>query len=125
MSEFKGTPGPLTVRQQNKWPFDIEIVDASGEVVFTEKRFAYSTSHKSLEDVMNAVGISGANSNLAIEGNARQLADAYLRAAAPDLLDALIALRSAELEDNCSAESILALRAKADAAIRKALGEDV
>lgn len=47
---------------------------------------------------------------------------ARLMSAAPDLLEALIALRKAELEDDSSDVSIGLLRDMADAAIAKATG---
>ena len=47
---------------------------------------------------------------------------ARLVAAAPELLEALIALRKAELEDDSSDVSIALLRDMADAAITKATG---
>ena len=48
--------------------------------------------------------------------------DLRLIAAAPELLEALIALRKAELEDDSSDVSIALLRDMADAAITKATG---
>jgi hypothetical protein len=89
MSEIKHTPGPLFVRQPEKWPFNIEIVDAAGAVVFEERRYSYSTSHTTINDVMTASGFRMEDAELAITGNERQLADAYLRAAAPELFEAL------------------------------------
>lgn len=53
-----------------------------------------------------------------------EIANARLVAAAPDLLEALIAIRRAELEDTAGTElDIIALRAKADAAIAKATAD--
>lgn len=95
MSETKFTPGPLSVRQPEKWPFNIEIIDAHGKVIFEERRYAYSTSHKSIEDVMTAQGFRLEDVAPAVNGNERQLADSHLRAAGPELVDALQALHDA------------------------------
>jgi hypothetical protein len=89
MSEIKHTPGPLFVRQPEKWPFHVEIVNEAGEIVASEHRYAYSTSHKTINDVMTARGFRMDDADKAIAANERQLADAYLRAAAPELLEAL------------------------------------
>jgi hypothetical protein len=86
MSNLKHTPGPLFVRQPAKWPFDIEIVDAPGNLVSNERRYAYSTSHTSIEDVMTARGFRPEDVTSAIARNEPQLADAHLRAAGPELL---------------------------------------
>lgn len=83
----KHTPGPLTVRQSEQWPFDIQIVDESGNVVFQESRYAYGTGQKTIEDVMTGYGFTK-DRDAVIESNERQLADAMLRAAAPELLEA-------------------------------------
>jgi hypothetical protein len=84
----KHTPGPLFVVQPEKWPFDIQTVDANGNVVFSERRMAYGSNQKTIADVMDGHGFKDKREE-AVEWNARQLADAYLRAAAPDLLQAL------------------------------------
>lgn len=122
MSEPKFTAGPLFVRQPAKWPFNIEIVDANGTVVFDERRYAYSTNHKSIEDVMTAYRFDRDDVDSAVAGNERQLADAYLRAAAPELFDALrlcydhCRLYHPEVERNNVGEAVRA-------ALAKALGE--
>lgn len=52
----KHTPGPLFVRQPESFPFDIQIVDAKGDVGFCESRYAYSSKQKTVEDVMQGRG---------------------------------------------------------------------
>jgi hypothetical protein len=116
MSEIKHTPGPLFVRQPEKWPFHVEIVNEAGEIVASEHRYAYSTSHNTINDVMTARGFRMDDADKAIAANERQLADAYLRAAAPELLEALQeAFHLDELGD--------AWFDRARAAIAKARGE--
>lgn len=85
---MKHTLGPLSVHQPEQWPFDIQIVDAEGNVVFQEGRYAYGTGQKTIEDVMSGYGFTKDRETV-IESNERQLADAILRAAAPDLLASL------------------------------------
>lgn len=85
----KHTPGPLIVRQPESFPFDIQIVDSNGDVVFRESRYAYATKQETVKDVMQGHGFPFNQRDAVIEANERQLADARLRAAAPDLLDAL------------------------------------
>jgi hypothetical protein len=93
MSEIKHTPGPLFVRQPEKWPFNIEIVDAAGAVVFEERRYAYGSRQETVEDVMTGYGMRSSldpdMQEKSVAANEKQLADAYLRAAAPELLEAL------------------------------------
>lgn len=114
----KHTPGPLFIKQPNKWPFDIQTVDANGDVVFSERRMAYGSNQKTIADVMDGYGFKDKRDE-AVEWNARQLADAYLRAAAPELLEALESVLS-----NClDSQGLVSAHAKARAAISKAKGE--
>lgn len=85
----KHTPGPLFVVHVDKYPFDIQIQDAHGNVIHQEPRYAHSTQARSIADVMSGVGFRGKEKDEAVAANARQLADICLRAAAPDLLEAL------------------------------------
>lgn len=68
------TPGPLTVRVNPKWPFDIETRDAQGDVVFSRPMPAYSSSHRTVEDVLSAKGME----LYCAEGNRRAVADEIL-----------------------------------------------
>lgn len=83
--DAKFTLGPWRVEQEPEWPFHIYIISSDGEVVGCERRHAYSTSHKSIDDVMQAKGFKG-NQEECIAANARQLANETLKAAAPELL---------------------------------------
>ena len=86
----KHTQGPLEVREEQKFPFRIQIINHMGDIVFSEDRYALSTQCKSSRDCMVGVGFSqGKSKTEAVKGNERQLADSYLRAAAPELLEAL------------------------------------
>jgi hypothetical protein len=85
----KHTPGPLKVVQVKSWPFDIQIVNQQGCVVFLEGRYSYSSKQESLEDVMTGYGFPKEDKEAVVSANEEQLANAYLRAAAPDLLEAL------------------------------------
>jgi hypothetical protein len=92
MSAAKHTSGPLTVRVSTQFPFNIETLNAGGEVVFVRELPAHSTSHRKPEDALNAVGMPPEWA----EANGATLADEILRAAAPELLS--IAERWAALD---------------------------
>lgn len=83
----KHTPGPLFVR--NIDPNSVQIVDSNGEVVHSEPRCAYSSKHRTAKDAMEARNFDKEWKQQAIDANARQLADMHLRAAGPELLDAV------------------------------------
>lgn len=99
------TPGPLTVRVNPKWPFDIETLDAQGDVVFSRPMPAYSSSHRTVEDVLSAKGMEPH----CVEGNRRALADEILRAAAPDLAASMQGLLATAREQHDALQSLLGL----------------
>ncbi|CAO3358677.1 hypothetical protein [Azospirillum palustre] len=72
----KFTKGPWTLTQSDKWPFYLVTTAASGAVIAEDRLAFYSTSDT----------VEKANAR---EGNAEQIANAKLRAAAPSLLEAL------------------------------------
>lgn len=124
----KHTPGPLFVRQPEKFPFNIEVVNEAGDVVFSERRYAYASGQESVQDVMAGVGFKAADRADVIDANQRQLADAFLRAAAPELLEALNQINDwllcaaiATPED--MAGSFSDMQKLAESAIAKATGE--
>lgn len=88
----KHTPGPLHVVTSNSWPFDISICDAQGSVVDVLRLPAHSTAHKTFSDALNYRGVDHSEAGRCREANQRALADAHLRAAAPELLEALMEL---------------------------------
>ena len=85
MTQEKHTPGPWTVQMQDKWPFGISIEPD----IMQMRRVAYSTSHKSLDDVRAAVGFDHNQRDDISAMVAEQEANARLIAAAPDMLEAL------------------------------------
>jgi hypothetical protein len=87
--DLKHTPGPLDVRMSEVWPFNIETFDASGEKVWSEPLVAHSSAQNTPDDARLAVGFKPHEVEGVRRLIARQLADAALRAAAPDLLEAL------------------------------------
>jgi len=111
------TPGPFTVRQPDAWPFDIEVVGPDGEVAWSERRFAHSTRQKNLSDCMHAVGFDYDERPGIIASLERQLAGVHLRAAAPEMLEALKACA-----DNLASLGWHHAEAVARAAISKAEG---
>lgn len=99
------TLGPLTVRVNPKWPFNIETLDVQGEVVFVRTMPANSTSHRTVEDVLSAKGMEPD----CAESNQRALADEILRAAAPDLAAAVAGLLATAREQHEALQSLLGL----------------
>lgn len=88
MSEIKHTPGPVTVITKDKWPFKIQGVDANGEVLWEEHRYAFSSEMKTLKDLHSGVGFKGSERQEVIEKNRRQLLDCYRRGAGADMYEA-------------------------------------
>lgn len=88
MSNAKHTPGPLHVVTTNSWPFDINICDATGAIVDILRLPAHSTRHKTFTEALNCVGMDHSEVERCRDANRRALADAHLRAAAPELLEA-------------------------------------
>ena len=84
------TPGPLTVEMPKKWPWEIKIKDADGNTIFTHHLASFSTSDETLQDAMSgACWDSQSERDVAARSNSRAVANAYLHAAAHDLLAAL------------------------------------
>jgi hypothetical protein len=90
--EPKFTKGPLHVEQQPSWPYRIDIVTTDGEIVESHDRVASSTRQKSLADCMAGVGFRGDERDEVVARMQRQMADAYLRCAAPELFNAVLNL---------------------------------
>lgn len=122
VSAPKFTPGPWSVRQPERWPFDIEIVGPDGDVLVSETRPTHSTTQKSVADCMAAVGFPRGDRDEAIAANQRHLADVTLRAAAPELLGCLEGLIRAVESKTLPAMQLAAEFGRQ--AIAKARGED-
>lgn len=88
MSGVKHTPGPLTVRVSERWPYDIETMNSDGRVVFSDRMPAHSTAMRSHNDLWKGEGFPAREREEVVELNRRAVADATIRAAAPDLLEA-------------------------------------
>ena len=120
------TPGPLSVSFGTKWPFDIQIVNESGAVVYRQSLPCHSSKDKTFEEALNCWNFKASEQEEYAAINHRAVADAYLRAAAPDLLEALqemVAMwrsvcRSQDWEPEYFVEAV-----RAQAAIAKATGE--
>lgn len=83
------TPGPLTVAWEEKRPFDLVTRDANGKEVWREAAYCTSSAARTLEDHLWAVGFRGETVNECRAALQRQFADALLRAAAPEMFEAL------------------------------------
>ena len=114
----KHTPGPLSVSFGTKWPFEILIVNESGAVVYRQSLPCHSSKDKTFEEALNCWNFKASEQEEYAAINHRAVADAYLRAAAPDLLVALGSL----LDALPSATTHPAINA-ARAAIARAAGE--
>ena len=85
----KYTPGPLLVSFGTKWPFEILITNESGSVVYRDTLPCHSSKDKTFEEALNCWNFKASEQEEYAAINKRAVADAYLRAAAPDLLAAL------------------------------------
>ena len=85
----KHTPGPLSVSFGTKWPFEILIINESGGVVYRESMPCHSSKDKNFEEALNCWNFKACEQEEYAAINHRAVADAYLKAAAPDLLEAL------------------------------------
>ena len=113
----KHTPGPLSVSFGTKWPFEILIINESGGVVCRESMPCHSSKDKNFEEALNCWNFKASEREEYAAINLRAVADAYLKAAAPDLLEAL---------KRCKFDSLnmtLEDREFCRAAISKATGE--
>lgn len=114
----KHTPGPLSVSFGTKWPFEILIINESGGVVYRESLPCHSSKDNSFEEALNCWNFKASEQEKYAEINHRAVADAYLRAAAPDLLDELLSILDWAVTEraplrNQEIESIRAAIAKA------------
>lgn len=89
------TPGPLSVAWDKTWPFDLVTYDAGNNEVWRESAHCTSSKARTLEDHLNAVGFRGEVIKSCRAALQRQYADALLRAAAPEMFEAL---RSARIQ---------------------------
>ena len=115
----KHTPGPLSVSFGTKWPFEILIINESGSVVYRDTLPCYSSKDKTFEEALNCWNFKASEQEEYAAINKRAVADAYLRAAAPDLLDALRLIATAQERGF----GIDYAKGCALAAIRRATGE--
>ena len=122
----KYTPGPLSVSFGSKWPFEILIINKSGSVVYRDPLLCHSSKDKTFEEALNCRNFKASDQEEYAAINHRAVADAYLRAAAPDLLEALQELYEI-VEDAIEQKSAKDLNSftlqHAQAAIAKATGE--
>ena len=121
----KHTPGPLSVSFGTKWPFEILIINESGSVVYRDSLPCHSSKDKTFEESLKCWNFKASEQEEYAAINKRAVADAFLRAAAPDLLaalqdvDALWTHHSIAHSDG----KISPLHEKVIAAIAKATGE--
>ena len=122
----KHTPGPLSVSFGTKWPFEILIINESGAVVYRESLPCHSSKDNNFEEALNCLNFKASEQEEYAAINHRAVADAYLKAAAPDLLEALRGM-FAMWRSVCRAQGWepehLAEAVRAQAAIAKATGE--
>ena len=124
MSDF--TPGPLSVSFGIKWPFEILIINESGAVVYRDTLPCHSSKDKTFEEALNCLNFKASEQEEYAAINKRAVADAYLRAAAPELLESLRGMlamwRSVCRAQGWEPEHLIAA-VHAQAAIAKATGE--
>lgn len=112
------TPGPWVIEEE---PLRIEVC-AGDYAVVSQHRYAYCSTHMgSIADVMSGRGFDPEDRPEVIAGNARQMADLRLIAAAPELLALVIQYRD-DLHFPPAADSIERRLTAINAAIAKATG---
>ena len=127
------TPGPWRLEQPDKWPYDLTVYAASGEAVVSQRRWAHSSTHKSLSDCLDAVGFPAAEWVGIKTKLSEQIANAHLIAAAPLLYEAcqlavvnevaVDGLRGSGMVDDAEIKALRAIAKSATAAIAAATGE--
>ena len=118
----KHTSGPLSVSFGTKWPFEILISNESGAVIYRESLPCHSSKDKNFEEALNCLNFKASEQEEYAAINHRAVADAYLRAAAPDLLRYLKEARRT-LEMWKDVAPAVSLCADIDAAIARATGD--
>ena len=119
----KHSPAPWRVEIEDRSPFKIRTLDADGDIIASECMPCHSSNDKTLYDAINCVNFPRGRREEYSAINRLAIANATLRAAAPELLEALREMVAyAESPDFEGAPSIAALQ-KARAAIAKATGE--
>ena len=121
----KHTPGSLSVSFGTKWPFEILIINESGSVVYRDTLPCHSSKDKTFEEALNCWNFKASEQEEYAAINKRAVADAYLRAAAPDLLAALQDVDALWMHHSIAHGDgkISPLHEKVIAAIAKATGE--
>ena len=121
----KHTPGPLSVSFGTKWPFEILIINEPGSVVYRDSLPCHSSKDKNFEEALNCWNFKASEQEEYAAINKRAVADAYLRAAAPELLAALQDVDALWMHNSIAHGDgkISPLHEKVIAAIAKATGE--
>ena len=127
MNLSKHTPGPLFVTISDEWPFCIETKNASGKVVFSQSMPCHSSDDKSARQALHCLNFKAKDRYECEAVNQRALADAILRAAAPELLAvvqsaAAIGFHTLPKGEPCQCSRCCLVR-DAKAALSKATGE--
>ena len=127
MSTTKWTQGPLTVRMASEWPWNIETVNAAGEVIFSRRLLCHSSDDKTAKQALDCSNWKSDESAEWSAHNYRALADETIRATAPELYEALEALTGVVQSDPFLRYSEASLYGKAIkaalAVLKKARGE--
>lgn len=118
----KHTPGPLTVKIDDEWPFKIRTLDENGKCVFSRDMPCYSTKQTKKEHVLSGKYMEDpAKAAAAVE---KVIANEVLRAAAPELLEALQVVYESLCVSyplhSCDMDKRAVILGKARAAIAKA-----
>jgi hypothetical protein len=87
VAEFKGTPGPWTIEEEQRLPFRVSI--KAGGFIIAEFHRSHSTDQKTLADCMAAVGFPHGERAEVQQALVRQTADIRAMATAPDMHDLL------------------------------------
>jgi len=115
----KHTKGPLKVAVSDKWPFDIVTTAEDGSVRFVTRLPCFSTEDRNAKDAVECRSFKPSEREEYAAINRQTIADEVLRAAAPELLQALKQMIAWEDGERTEIDAM----ANARAIVKKAEGE--
>jgi hypothetical protein len=102
----KHTASPLTVKPEQKWPFDLVTYDSNNNEVFRRNLPAYTSKDKTFKQALSGVNFETQDQDEVKKLNSKAYADEVLRATAPELLEQLIKVIEAVKDSSINVDHI-------------------